>query len=132
MKPALPAAVVISFGLMSSPVGAQNLYESCAYDISYHCAEVAPGDGRIASCLYAHTATLTDACYAATDGVSRLMETFFDRLGTLKEVCTQDVATHCASEEIGDGRILQCLSDTKAISKNCSASLSSVGLTPAE
>lgn len=132
MKLISPAVFALAIGLASSHVSAQNLYEACAYDISYHCADVEPGDGRIASCLYAHTATLTDNCFVATDGVSRLMEKFFDQLGTLKAVCAQDVAAHCATEEVGDGRILKCLSNTDAISKDCRASLSSIGIIPAE
>ena len=131
-KTALSTALALSLGIGVAPAHAQELDEACAYDISYHCAEVEPGDERIASCLYAHTATLTDSCYQATDGVSRLLEGFFDRVETLYNVCADDVSAHCSSTEIGDGRLLQCLAETNAVSKSCQSNLRQLGLTTKE
>ena len=133
MKSGIAAAsAALAFSLAASTANAQALYEACAYDISYHCADVEPGDGRIAACLYAHTATLTDGCFQATDGVSRLMEGFFDRLETLQNACAQDVAAHCATAEIGDGRVLQCLAGAEAVSGECRTSLTEMGLRTGE
>ena len=59
---------------------AQAFLETCEEDIALYCADVEPGDGRTMACLYAHSATLGDACFEATDPIARAMEAFFDRL----------------------------------------------------
>ena len=79
----------------------QNVLELCADDIELYCADVVPGDGRVIACLYAHTATLTESCHAATGGTGRLLEGFFDRMAEAAAACREDIKTHCANVQAG-------------------------------
>lgn len=112
--------------LIYTQASAQNFHEACAYDIEYYCADVEPGDGRIAACLYAHTDTITEACFKATDNTARILENFFDFLQETKSACAADIQEHCASEEVGDGQILQCLKTTQGVSEQCSGQLANI------
>lgn len=115
--------VAMFAGLFVTQANAQSFHEACAYDIGFYCSDVLPGDGRIAACLYAHTDTLTDACFAATDNSARILESIFDLLQETKAACASDVQEFCASEKIGAGRMLQCLKSTEGVSEQCTATL---------
>ncbi|MEO0882675.1 MAG: cysteine rich repeat-containing protein [Pseudomonadota bacterium] len=100
----------LATGALSGTASAQDILESCESDIAAYCSAVTLEDGRLGSCLYAHTDSLTDDCYAATEGTSTILETFFDRLTSVHEVCAVDIQEHCAGIIEGGGRIMVCLS----------------------
>lgn len=129
----LPAAFALFLATsMGHVASAQSFHEACAYDINFYCQDVEPGDGRIASCLYAHSDTLTDACHAATDDIGRIMEGFFDRLQALHAACAPDVEKHCSGETLGNGQLLMCLKSQSDISKSCSDGIANINYTPAQ
>jgi Cysteine rich repeat len=41
---------------------ATQVRESCSSELSQYCAEVAPGEGRLLACLYAHGDKLSGQC----------------------------------------------------------------------
>ena len=122
----LVAAVFTAF--LTTYASAQSFHEACAYDIGFYCSDVAPGDGRIAACLYAHTDTLTDSCFAATDNSARILEAVFDLLQETKAACAADVQEFCSSEKIGGGRMLQCLKSTEGVSEQCTSKIENLPL----
>ncbi|MGB0694321.1 MAG: cysteine rich repeat-containing protein [Rhodospirillaceae bacterium] len=120
MKAVFTALALLSLGV--SPAHAQTIqFEQCQEDIAFYCQDVEPGDGRLAACLYAHTATLSDDCFAATQGIAVALEGMFDRLSNIYEACSGDIQTHCAGEEVGEGRLVKCLAGQEAaLSEACS------------
>ena len=118
------AALVVT---IHAPAAAQGLLGHCSADIEAYCADVAPGDGRVMSCLYAHSATITDECHAATDEMARLMEAFFDRISDVSEACSAELQEHCAEVSAGEGRKFQCLEGLgPELSAGCSGMLGSM------
>ncbi len=102
------------------PAGAQDLLEACSTDIGTHCAAVVPGNGRLASCLYAHEDKLSEPCDIAFGETADIMDMVFERLRFAKQQCSADIATHCADVEVGQGQIFSCLRDQAAsLSDGC-------------
>lgn len=124
----LTALGVLSLVLVSAQVSAQGILESCSADIDEVCADVTPGDGRILACLYAHSDTISDACFAATDEQARLIERFFDGLADVSAACAGELQEHCADTQAGQGRKFQCLRDLgDQLSAGCSGMLDTIG-----
>lgn len=116
-----------ALSLFAAQATAEGLLTHCSTDIETFCADVEPGDGRVMSCLYAHSAVITDECHAATDDVARLMEGFFDRIASVSEACATELHESCASVEAGGGRKFQCLRDLgPELSAGCNGMLESM------
>lgn len=97
--------------------------EQCADDVAFYCTDVEPGDGRMISCLYAHTATLDDACHAAMDDYGRLLEAVFDTVNAVHRGCGPALAEHCADLQPGEGGHGACLGQVAALPEACAAPL---------
>jgi hypothetical protein len=124
---ALAAALVLG----GSAAGAQDLVqevaEGCKTEIEGFCSEVTPGQGRMLACLYAHGDKLSGRCeYALYDAAAQL-ERFVAALTYVANECDADIETHCASVEMGEGRIVQCLKAAE-VSPRCSQAMKDVGL----
>ncbi|MCX2721742.1 cysteine rich repeat-containing protein [Roseibium salinum] len=100
--------------LGSASPQAQGVLEDCASDITTYCAEVEPGHGRVLSCLYAYEDKISEACYAATIDFHDVMDFMFASVRDALASCAGDIDKHCSGTEFGHGRILTCLSETKA------------------
>ncbi len=125
------AAMLGLMAVFSGPALADGMFKRCAEDIDFYCGDVEPGDGRVLACLYANTATLSEDCYAATDGIGRLLEGFFDKLASVNAACAGDIKSYCAGAESGGGYMFQCLRDNKTkISEACAAELPLVTAQP--
>ena len=122
---AVTATLLLALAATHAP--AQGMLERCEADIETYCADVEPGDGRVVSCLYAHSATISDECHAATDETARLLERFFDRVADVSEACSAELQEHCADVTVGGGRKFQCLRDLgPELSAGCSGMLESM------
>lgn len=112
------AAIALS---LTAPAGAADILAACADDVSEYCPAVELGHGRLAACLYAHETVISDGCYAATSDVGDILDTMFDGLRAILEMCGQDIAAHCGTVQPGEGRIFTCLAEHQAdLSPSCS------------
>ena len=115
-------AAALSTFAFASQAEEEGVFVQCTEDLKEYCANVTPGDGRIAACLYAHTATLSDSCHTATAGTGTLLEQFFDRLTLAAANCRADIETLC--RDTSRGGFYACLKSKKAdLSPACNASL---------
>lgn len=117
--------------LVGPAAGAQDLVqevaEGCKTEIEGFCKDVTPGQGRMLACLYAHGDKLSGRCeYALYDAAVQL-ERAVAALTYVANECDADIETHCASVEMGEGRIVQCLKAAE-VSARCSQAMKDVGL----
>lgn len=104
--------------------GAMRLDQACRVEIDSYCGQVTPGDGRVASCLYAHTDLLTDNCYEVTERVGVILEGVFDGMAAFYAACQVDLQQWCEDALPGTGQQVQCLrSHAAEISPGCSVAL---------
>jgi cysteine rich repeat protein len=74
----------------------------CTEDYKKFCANVTPGDGRIAKCMAGHHHELSPACQSA-------MKAAHDKIDRMAKACKPDMDKWCKGIRPGDGRILSCL-----------------------
>jgi len=99
---------------------AQDFKEICSADLNKYCSSVTPGDGRVTSCLYAHSDRLTEGCFAATEIIGRVTEGFFDGVTMTYEACASDIQKQCAHGQAGSGKIVMCLmTNSENVSEAC-------------
>lgn len=134
MKKLLLAMIMtVSLGTIQSANAMETLVETvatgCEAELTNFCSQVTPGEGRVLACLYAHEDKLSGQCeYALYDAAAQL-ERFVNALSYLANECAEDLETHCASVEMGEGRVAQCLLDNKANLQNrCSAAIDATDL----
>lgn len=119
----ISAGIVLGLTLAT---GAQaSVLEACKTDIEMYCSAVVPGDGRLAACLYAHGANVTDECYAETTEIDTMIEGFFDRMSDIGEACKADIEEKCSDVAPGGGNYISCLKQTdEGVSDSCQEQLS--------
>jgi hypothetical protein len=108
---------------------ATQVSEGCSSELTQHCAEVTPGEGRLLACLYAHGDKLSGQCeYALYDAAARL-ERAISAITYVASECRAELETHCADVEVGEGRVAQCLKDhASELSPGCDQALTDVGV----
>ncbi|MGB0084697.1 MAG: cysteine rich repeat-containing protein [Rhodomicrobiaceae bacterium] len=119
--PASVKTLILAFGLLSSGVLAASAQEpgplvhlinQCRGDAANLCADVVPGWGRIAACLYAHIDKLRPGCRDAVEA------------GLAIRACIGDARQFCRGVVPGEGRIADCLSEFRGdLSPACRAVL---------
>jgi len=128
---AVVAASFLAFTAGSSVAVAEDLVTDlktgCKAEIEKYCSQVAPGEGRVLACFYAHEDKLSGQCqYALYDASARLERAISD-LNYVATECETDIKTHCGSVEVGEGRILECLnSKPDAVSAPCKQAITDV------
>ncbi|MGH6917930.1 MAG: cysteine rich repeat-containing protein [Geminicoccaceae bacterium] len=131
--------------LMTGPVGAQTpaqdvtaamqgqlgeqVLDGCNTELARFCAEVAPGEGRLLACLYAHGDKVSRRCdYALYNAAARL-ERAIGAMTYVVSECGAELDTHCAEVAVGEGRVAQCLKDhASELSPRCNQALTEVGV----
>ena len=113
MRLAIFGAILVSGLTYASMAPAQSLVEACGKDLTTFCSKVTPGDGRIASCLYAHSDQIEDSCVGAIEDVALQMEWMSNRIEYALDQCSADINQFCAKTKLGDGRIFSCLMEKK-------------------
>lgn len=89
----------------------------CKDDAARLCAGIPHGGGRIAQCLKAHEAELSDACKAR-------QAQHKERARAVKQACHDDLTRLCGEVQPGQGRKLICLRDHQTeLSPTCAAAL---------
>ena len=122
-----------SFALMglSGPVAAQGIVETvqagCAAEIEAYCSQVSPGEGRLLACFYAHEDKLSGQCQYALYSASAQLDQAVSALDYVATQCQDDLMTHCANVQIGEGRVLECLRANKdTVSAACTQAVNDV------
>ena len=108
---------------------ATQVSEGCNSELTQYCAEVTPGEGRLLACLYAHGDKLSGQCEYALYGAAARLERAISAVTYVASECRAELETHCASVEVGDGRVAECLKDhASGLSPGCDQALTNVGV----
>ena len=108
----LSICAALSFLLVSSAMAQSR---ACAADIKKACANIEPGNGRIAACVKEHLKDLSDVCKA------RLAET-----AAAAKTCRADVSKECGSVRRRIQKVA-CVRDALTnLSDDCKATISAV------
>ncbi len=103
--------------------------ESCAEDKEKFCNQVAPGEGRMLACAYAHEDKLSGKCSHALYLAAEALDQAINKLHHIAEACNNDIEAHCANVKEGNGRILSCLKHNIGdISPNCKTVMDQAGV----
>jgi len=106
-----------------------NVMKACETEINTYCSQVTLGEGRLLACFYAHEDKISGRCqYALYEGAAQL-EQFAAAVTHVATECHDDLVTHCAKVELGEGRVGTCLLEHKAeITDACRQAIDDVGL----
>ena len=120
--------VVTSFSLAAPASAVESVIESvatgCEEELTAYCSNVTPGEGRILACMYAHEDKLSGKCEFALYDAAAQLERFVGALTYVANECSEDLDTHCAAVEIGEGRLAECLLDNKSkLHERCAAAI---------
>lgn len=120
------AAAIMVF---AAPASAQDtllehVVAACETDLENYCSTVTPGEGRLLHCMAAHADKISGRCEYAFYQAATLLEQLAAALNYLATECGADIETHCSDVEMGEGRILACLSEHEAeIGESCKAAI---------
>lgn len=102
----------------------------CQADRQRFCANIQPGQGRIARCLNQNQAQLSAPC---RQKLEQRMNRMRARAQQVRQSCRADVQQFCAGVSRGQGRVYQCLKQNEAqLSAACKAALQPQPAPPAE
>jgi len=102
----------------SSAMAQETLLEhvviACETDLQNYCSQVTPGNGRLLHCMAAHEDKISGQCEYAFYQAATLLEQLSVAINYLAQECKTDIQTHCSDVEMGDGKILACLTEHEA------------------
>ncbi len=102
-------------------IATADIMKTCKSEIGNHCSDGRNGNGRIATCRFSHSGSLSGACanditaLSSSRSVARLVPAEVTNLkGTtheteLRAACTSDAAHLCPGVSTADERVLACL-----------------------
>jgi len=102
-----------------------HLVTACESDLQNYCSQVTPGNGRLLHCMAAHEDKISGQCEYAFYQAATLLEQLSVAINYLAQECKTDIETHCSGVEIGDGKILACLTEhDEEIGESCKRAVS--------
>jgi Golgi apparatus protein 1 len=102
--------------------------KDCSNELQTYCSSVTPGEGRLVSCAKAHEDKLSSQCISAINRASYWVNFTAHTLAYVVLQCKADALKFCPDVEIGEERVLNCLSDNRDdLSKYCGLALSDIG-----
>ncbi len=124
----LSSAALLFFG---GPVAAEGIVDTvkkgCATEIESFCSQVSPGEGRLLACFYAHEDKLSGQCQYALYSASAQLDQAVSALDYVATQCHDDLMTHCANVQVGEGRVLECLkANADSVSPACTQAVKDV------
>lgn len=84
--------------------------DACREDAQQYCTEAEIGAGQMAMCLYENTPLLSEGCATALSDASLLTARRQQQLNVIGDVCSTDLAAHCADVPLVDK--LACLRES--------------------
>jgi hypothetical protein len=129
---AIMLSAVVLFCMPIGAANAQNLVadalKDCSSELKTYCSSVTPGGGRLVSCAKAHEDKLSSKCISAINRAGFILETLARTLTYIASQCGADALKYCPEVNLGEERVLNCLSDNKAkLTKYCGLALSDIG-----
>lgn len=130
LKPRIVAAIALLMS-MSGTLLAQGIVETveagCAAEIEAYCSQVSPGEGRMLACFYAHEDKLSGQCQYALYSAAAQLDQAVSALDYVATQCHDDLMTHCANVQLGEGRVLECLrANAESVSPACTQAVNDV------
>ena len=124
----LIAFVLFSFaGSLSAQDIVSAVQKGCGAEIESFCSQVTQGEGRLLACFYAHEDKLSGQCQYALYDASAQLERAVSSLNYVAGQCEDDIVAHCASVQLGEGRVVECLnSNSESISTACKQAMADV------
>ncbi|EFO34411.1 cysteine-rich repeat-containing protein [Roseibium sp. TrichSKD4] len=113
MKSVFFTAGLLVATLSIAPASAQGMLENCNQDLQTFCADVTPGNGRLAACLYAHEDKVSDQCVGTFEDFALQMSWLNSQIDEAINICIGDIHTHCQDVKPGEGRLFMCLNTNK-------------------
>jgi hypothetical protein len=98
----------------------EHLVTACESDLENYCSQVTPGNGRLLHCMAAHEDKISGQCEYAFYQAATLLEQLSVAINYLAQECKTDIQTHCSDVEMGEGKILACLTEHDAeVGESC-------------
>ena len=102
----------------------EHLVAACETDLENYCSTVTPGDGRLLHCMAAHADKISGRCEYAFYQAATLLEQLSVAVAYLATECETDIEKYCSDVEMGEGRILSCLSEhDQEIEESCKSAI---------
>ena len=130
------APIFLALALLCTPLGTASAQDGpvaealkdCSNEIETYCSSVTPGGGRLVSCAKAHEDKLSSQCISAINRAGYWVSFLANTLAYVVLQCEADARKFCPDVELGEERVLNCLSDNRAnLSKYCGLALNDVG-----
>ena len=130
------ASILLALILACMPLGATVAQEDpiaealmdCSNEIKTYCSSVTPGGGRLVSCAKAHEDKLSSECISAINRAGYWLNFLAQTLTYVVLQCGADALKYCPDVELGEDRVLNCLTDNRAnLSKYCGLALTDIG-----
>ena len=134
LKSASP--IFLALALLFMPLGAAHAQDDpiadalrdCSTEIETYCSSVTPGGGRLVSCAKAHIDKISSQCISAINRASYWVNFTAHTLAYVVLQCEADALKFCPDVEIGEERVLNCLSENRdGLTKYCGLALSDIG-----
>jgi len=134
--PKAVAPILLALVLFCIPLGAASAQDDpvaealkdCSNEIKTYCSSVTPGGGRLVSCAKAHEDKLSSQCISAINRASYWVNFLAHTLAYVVLQCEADALKFCPDVELGEERVLNCLSDNRAnLNKYCGLALTDIG-----
>ena len=121
--------------LLFIPLGAANAQNpieealmGCSKEINAYCSTVTPSGGRLVSCARAHEDKLSSECIYSLNRAGFWLESLARTLTYVASQCASDALKFCPDVQLGEERVLNCLSENKAsLNKYCGLALGDIG-----
>ena len=101
--------------LLGASAGAQDRARACVADVKQHCANVEPGQGRIAGCVKQHLTELSASC-----------QNLVAEATTAAKVCAADLKQQCADARRRAAKIACVKSALGNLSDGCKSAVSQI------
>ena len=102
----------------------EHVVAACETDLENYCSTVTPGEGRLLHCMAAHADKISGRCEYAFYQAATLLEQLSVAVAYLATECETDIEKYCSDVEMGEGRILSCLSEhDQEIEESCKSAI---------
>lgn len=127
---AIVLGLVLGFGLAGNAAAediVSQVQKGCAAEIESYCSQVSLGEGRLLACFYAHEDKLSGQCQYALYDASAQLERAVSALNYLASQCEDDMVKLCANVQVGEGRVIECLTEkSESVSAPCKQAMADV------